>query len=173
MEKVRTLEREKKEEQYNQYLSFKLGGEYYGLLVNNVREVIEYSQLVHLTRIPMIPDFIRGVINLRGDVIPVIDLFSRFYTQKSEISRRSCIVIIEIENDDEKILLGALIDGVDEVIDISPNQIEKAMDFGSKIRSDFINGIGKVNDKFIILINISMVLDLDELSNFEGFKINL
>ena len=167
MEGLKSFEETASEEEYNQYLTFALGKEFYGMAVKNIREVIEYSQIAYITHIPMVPDYIKGVINLRGEVVPVIDLSSRFYGHKSNITRRTCIIIIEIENNNDMFLLGAMIDAVNSVVDIPSNDIDPTPEFGARIRSNFISGIGKASDKFIILLNINNVLDIDELSSFE------
>ena len=148
-----------------QFLTFHLGNEIYGIEVNNVREVIEYEN-VH--EIPMVPEFIRGVINLRGEVVPVIDLSYRFYKTKCEETKFTCIVIVELEEENETLLIGFVIDAINAVTDIPDDSIEPTPGFGAKIRADFISGVGKVRDKFIILLNLGKVLDVEELSNFEG-----
>ena len=154
------------EENSSKYLIFLIGSELYGIDIKDIREVIEYNQLNNITRIPMVPEYIRGVINLRGEVLPVIDLSSRFYNQKNDITKRTCIIIFEIKDVDEKMLIGGMIDAVSAVIDISQDEIDPTPEFGAKIRSDFISGIGQDNEEFIILLNIDKVLDINELSNF-------
>ena len=144
-----------------QFLTFLLGGEMYAVGILNVKEIIEYGQL---TEIPMMPSFIRGVINLRGSVVPVIDLASRFGGHKTEINRRTCIVIIELRNADEKQDIGVMVDAVSEVLEIAHSEIEPAPAFGAKIRADFIDGMGKVNGKFVIILNIQRVLSVEEMS---------
>jgi purine-binding chemotaxis protein CheW len=114
------------------------------------------------------PSFIRGVINLRGAVVPVIDLGSRFGKQASAISRRTCIVIIEVIHEEEQHVVGVMVDAVNEVLDIAPGEIEPAPSFGAKIRADFIQGMGKVNGKFVIILNVDHVLSLDEMSSLAG-----
>ncbi|HEX5337014.1 MAG TPA: chemotaxis protein CheW, partial [Gallionella sp.] len=114
------------------------------------------------------PDFIRGVINLRGAVVPVIDLGSRFGKQPSGVSRRTCIVIIEIEHDGEQQVVGVMVDAVNEVLDIPASEIEPAPAFGAKIRADFIRGMGKVDGKFVIILNVDHVLSLDEMASLAG-----
>ena len=144
-----------------QFLTFLLSGEMYAVGILNVKEIIEYGQL---TEIPMMPAFIRGVINLRGSVVPVIDLASRFGGHKTEIARRTCIVIIEMRNGDEKQDIGVMVDAVSEVLEINRAEIEPAPAFGAKIRADFIDGMGKVSGKFVIILNIQQVLSVDEMS---------
>ena len=167
--KTETTKNVKSENNYMQYLTFLLGNELYGFEVKNIREVIEYNQITSITEIPMVPEYIKGVINLRGEVVPVVDLSSRFYGYRSDITRRTCISIIEVEDDSDTVLVGSMIDAVNAVIDMSLDDIETTMGFGAKIRSDFIKGIGKADDKFIILLNLDKVLDIDDLSSFEDF----
>lgn len=149
------------EDDYIKFLSFKLGNEKYGIEVSWVKEIAEYDRVY---KIPRIPDYIRGVINLRGDVIPVIDLPFRFYGKKSDITILSGIVIIEIEFKNKSILVGVIIDEIDAVVNIYKNNIESIPDFGAKIRADFIMSIGKVDDEFIVLLNLDNVLNIEELS---------
>jgi purine-binding chemotaxis protein CheW len=110
------------------------------------------------------PGFIRGVINLRGAVVPVIDLSARFGHAQSSITRRSCIVIIEVETDGEKHDVGVVVDSVSEVLEIPATEIEPAPTFGAKIRADFIAGMGKVDNKFVIILNVDCVLSIDEMA---------
>ena len=152
-------------EELQQYLTFMLGGETFAIGILNIKEIIEYGQL---TEVPRMPEFIRGVINLRGAVVSVIDLSARFGKQASSISRRTCIVIIEVEHDGGQQVVGVMVDAVNEVLDIMPNQIEPAPNFGANIRADFIQGMGKVADKFVIILNVNHVLSLDEMSSLAG-----
>ena len=127
----------------------------------NVKEIIEYGQL---TEIPMMPAFIRGVINLRGAVVPVIDLSARFGGQQTEASRRTCIIIIEIGTAEERHDIGVVVDAVSEVLEVSSADIEPAPSFGAKIRADFIDGMGKIGGKFVIILDIQKVLSVDEIA---------
>ncbi|MBN8518640.1 MAG: chemotaxis protein CheW [Candidatus Accumulibacter sp.] len=144
-----------------QYLTFLLGGEMFAVGILNVKEIIEYGQL---TEIPMMPAFIRGVINLRGAVVPVIDLAARFGKTQSLIGKRSCIVIVEVCENDLRHDIGLLVDAVSEVIEIPASDIEPPPSFGARIRADFIHGMGKVAGKFVILLNIIKVLSVDEIA---------
>jgi len=161
---VRKEEVESIENNFIQYLTFKVGNETYGIDINSVKEVIEYSKVFP---IPRIPSYIRGVTNLRGEVIPVIDLNSRFYGQTSEITILTGIVFIEVQYKGKIIMLGIIIDQVDAVTRIYENDIDSFPEFGAKIRYDFISNIGKVDENFIILLNIERVLDVDELASFK------
>ena len=147
-------------EEQRQYLTFLLGGEMFAIGILNIKEIIEYGSL---TTIPMMPEFIRGVINLRGAVVPVIDLSARFGRKQSSITRRSCIVIIEIEVEDEKYDVGVVVDSVSEVLEIAAAEIEPPPSFGAKIRADFIEGMGKVNGKFVIILDVDKVLAVEEM----------
>ncbi len=153
------------EEAPAQYLTFSLHGEMFAVGILNVKEIIEYG---NLTEIPMMPDFIRGVINLRGSVVPAIDLSCRFGNHTTEVSKRTCIVIVEVQEDSSsdafKHDIGIMVDAVSEVLEIPASEIEPAPSFGAKIRADFILGMGKVAGKFIILLNIMKVLSVDEIS---------
>jgi purine-binding chemotaxis protein CheW len=145
----------------HQYLTFSLMGEMFAVGILNVKEIIEYG---NLTEIPMMPTFIRGVINLRGAVVPVIDLAARFGGQQSAIGKRTCIVIVEMRQDDTKQDLGIMVDAVSEVLEIPGTEIEPPPAFGAKIRADFIAGMGKVAGKFVILLDIQKVLSVDEMA---------
>ncbi len=145
-----------------QYLTFLLGGEMFAVGILNIKEIIEYGAV---TEIPMVPPFIRGVINLRGAVVPVIDLASRFGGKRSEISRRTCIVIIELTENDERQDIGVVVDAVSEVLEIPAAEIEPPPSFGARIRADFIKGMGKVNGKFVILLEVDKVLSVDEIAS--------
>jgi purine-binding chemotaxis protein CheW len=144
-----------------QYLTFLLGGEMFAVGILNVKEIIEYGAV---TAIPMMPNYIRGVINLRGSVVSVIDLSCRFGNAPVKVSRRTCIVIIEIGEGEERQDIGIVVDAVSEVLEIPRGEIEPPPAFGAKIRADFITGMGKVNGSFVIILNVSRVLSVEELS---------
>ncbi len=146
-----------------QYLTFMLAGEPFAIGILAIKEIIEYRGLA---TVPMMPACVRGVINLRGAVVPVIDLQARFGRPSSEVSKRTCIVIVEVANDSEpgrRQVVGVVVDAVNEVLDILPADIEPAPTFGARIRSDFIAGVGKVRGKFVILLDVDRVLTLDDL----------
>ena len=144
-----------------QYLTFTLGGEMFAVAILNVKEIIEYGTV---TEIPMMPGFIRGVINLRGAVVPVIDLSCRFGGKSTQVARRTCIVIIELIQDDQKHDIGVMVDAVSEVLEIARAEIEPPPSFGAKIRTDFISGMGKVNGKFVIILDVARVLSVEEIA---------
>lgn len=144
-----------------QYLTFSLGGEMFAVAILNVKEIIEFGTL---TEIPMMPAFIRGVINLRGSVVPVIDLSARFGGKPTQVARRTCIVIVEVPDEDMRHDIGIIVDAVSEVLEIPAGEIEPPPSFGAKIRADFIFGMGKVAGKFVILLNIDKVLSVEEIA---------
>jgi purine-binding chemotaxis protein CheW len=149
----------------SQYLIFSLGGELFAVGTLRVREIIEYG---NITSVPMMPGFIRGVINLRGAVVPVIDLNARFGRARTEASRRTCIVILEVHSDEDTHVLGIIVDAVSAVRQIDGNNIEPAPSFGTRIRADFIEGMAKVNGSFVILLDLGKVLSVDEISMLQG-----
>lgn len=149
----------------HQYLTFRIGLEMFAIGILHIREIIEYGSL---TTVPMMPPFVRGVINLRGSVVPVIDLSARFGRGESTVNNRSCIVILEVEastgDDDHLQEIGVIVDAVSEVLEIPPGEIEPPPSFGARIRSDFISGMGKVQGKFVILLNVERALDTREMA---------
>jgi len=147
--------------QSSQYLTFLVGQESFAISIMDVNEIIEISSVTH---VPLTPDYIHGVINLRGSVVPVIDLSARLEHGCTTISKRSCIILVEITLTDSSQLIGMLVDEVKEILEIAPENIQSAPDFGSDIRTEFIQAMGRVGDNFIILLAISRVLSIDELS---------
>lgn len=145
----------------HQYLTFTLGGEMYAIGILNIKEIIEYG---HVTAVPMMPEFIRGVINLRGAVVPVVDLAARFGKGAAPLTRRTCIVIIEVESGEERQDIGVVVDSVSEVLEIPAGEIEPPPGFGTRIRADFIQGMGKINGKFVIILSVSRVLSVEEMA---------
>jgi purine-binding chemotaxis protein CheW len=143
-----------------QYLTFVLGGETFGIGILSIKEIIEYTGL---TEVPMMPPSIRGVINLRGAVVPVLDLAVRFGKQPSDVTKKTCVVIVEIRTDEDRQVMGLVVDAVNAVLKIADTEIEPPPTFGAKIRADFIEGMGKVNGKFVILLNAGRVLSSEEL----------
>jgi purine-binding chemotaxis protein CheW len=144
----------------NQYLTFTLGDEDFALDIGKVREVLDYTTI---TKVPRMPEFLCGVINLRGNVVPVIDLRYKLGMGRIEQTVDTCIVIVEIMIDDELNHMGALADSVKEVIALDPNQISPPPKLGVKINNDFIRGMGKQDEKFLIILDIDKVLTADEL----------
>ncbi|AOV16591.1 hypothetical protein BJI67_05470 [Acidihalobacter aeolianus] len=147
--------------QAGQYLSFTLAEETFAIDIRYIREIIEYEVV---TTVPMMPAFLRGVINLRGRVVPVIDLAVRFGRRPMEVRRRTCIVIIEIGGEGAGQDLGILVDSVNEVVEIEAASQERPPAFGAGLRNDFIAGIGKVDGRFIVILDIDQALSLAEMS---------
>lgn len=144
-----------------QYLSFKLGDEIYALEITKVREVLDFTRV---TKVPQTPPFMKGVINLRGGVVPVVDLRLKFGMSAIEQTVDTCIIIVEITVDGEQTLLGALADQVQEVMELDPSQIEPPPKLGTRLDTDFITGMGKQDDRFIIILNIEKIFSIDELT---------
>lgn len=144
-----------------QNLSFHCMNVALALPISRVREIIEYG---HLTAVPMMPSYVLGVINLRGNVVPVVDLSARFGAGGTVLGRRTCIIILELPNADGPHLVGLVVDAVDEVLDIELSQIEPPPSFGTAIRSDFIMGMARREQGFLIILKVDRLLDLEELS---------
>ena len=147
--------------QISQYLTFKLDDEVFALDITRVREVLDYTTV---TRVPRMPEFMCGVINLRGSVVPVVDLRLKFGMPKTERTVNTCIIITEVTVDHETTVLGALADSVQEVVDLEPGHIEPAPKIGTSLRTDFIKGMGKQNERFLILLDADRVFSSDELA---------
>jgi purine-binding chemotaxis protein CheW len=148
-----------------QYLTFKLGNEIFATDVAKVREVLD---LTTITKIPRTPDFMAGVINLRGSVVPVVDLRLCLEMSKTESTRNTCIVVVEVLLENESTVIGALTDSVEEVIDLEPEQIQPAPRIGAQIRTDFIKGMGKRDAQFIMILDIDRVFSAEELAVVRG-----
>ncbi|TAN67712.1 MAG: purine-binding chemotaxis protein CheW [Methylobacter sp.] len=148
-------------EEQQQYLTFMLSGEIYAASIVRIKEIIQYGQV---TEVPRMPDFIRGVINLRGAVVPVIDLSARFGKKPTEVGRRNCIIIIEVTTGDETQNVGVMVDAVSAVLEIPASEIEPPPTFGTHIHAEFIAGMGKINGKFVIILNIQQVLSMDDMA---------
>ena len=151
---------ETKETTTSQYLSFGIGEELFAVDVAKVREVLE---IMPITKIPRAPEFMKGVINVRGSVVPVVDLRIKFGMAEAEDTVDTCIVVMEVEMETETIVLGAKVDAVEEVVDLDSDQIEPAPKIGTRLNTDFIKGIGKSEDKFIILLDIDRMFSTEEL----------
>jgi purine-binding chemotaxis protein CheW len=150
-----------------QYLTFELGQETFALEVSYVREILE---LTNVTKVPKTPDFMTGVINLRGSVVPVLDLRLKFGMTTAEKTVNTCIVVVEVSVGNEKTIIGALVDSVQEVFELEPDQIEPPPRIGTQLRTDFIRGMGKKDDQFIIILNIDEVFSTDEIALVEGLN---
>lgn len=146
-----------------QYLTFNTGGECYALGILLVKEIIEFGGI---TKIPMMPDFVRGVINLRGAVVPVIDLSARLYGKCVNESKRTCIVIVEIpDHVAGRTELGVVVDGVNEVLELNVTDLAAPPQFGSKVRTDFIEAMARLSDKLLMILAPDKVLSVEEMAN--------
>ncbi len=143
-----------------QYLSFFMAGEEYAIGILQVREIVEYEAV---TRVPGAPVWIRGVTNLRGSVLPVVDLAMKFGLPPGTINRRSCIVVVEVAFQEEKLVLGVLADAVGQVVDLGPGDIEPPPAFGTPVHANYLSGLAKASKKFILLLDIDRVLNSQEL----------
>ena len=144
-----------------QYLTFTLGDEVFAMDIRTVREIIQHAAM---TTVPLMPAFLRGVINLRGAVVPVIDLQARLGRACTTIGKKTCVVIFDASTESEKVELGLLVDAVSEVIDIAPTDIEQPPQFGATIQREFIRGIGKVKGEFIVILEPERALNIDEMA---------
>lgn len=145
----------------DQHLTFVLSDEEFAIPVMTIKEIIEYG---HLTNVPMVPDFIKGVVNLRGNVVPVLNLASKFSLNVKSIDERTCIIIMDAQIDDEAVVMGIVVDKVLQVIEIPEENIEPAPALGATIRTDFIKGMGKLDDNFIVILDIVQVLSAEEIT---------
>ncbi|MCP4693589.1 MAG: chemotaxis protein CheW [Desulfobacterales bacterium] len=143
------------------YLTFGLEDEVFAIDVSKVREVLDLSAI---TKVPHAPDFMRGVINVRGNVVPVMDMRTKFGLPQTDSTVNTRIVIMELSADGSSLVLGAIADSVNDVLELEPDQIEDPPSLGNRWRSDFIKGIGKRDDKFIMILNIDKVLTSDEMA---------
>lgn len=144
-----------------QYLTYKLADEIFALDIAKVREVLDFTSI---TKVPQTPPYMCGVINLRGSVVPVIDMRLKFGMSKTEQTVNTCIIITEIQLEDETTVLGALADSVQEVLNLGAGQIEPPPKIGTGLNTDFIKGMGKQDDQFIIILDIDKVFSADELA---------
>lgn len=144
-----------------QYLTFKLEDEVFALDISKVREVLDFTAI---TKVPKTPEFMRGVINLRGSVVPVVDLRLKFGMSRTEKTVNTCIIIAEVTVDNETTILGALADSVQEVMDLGPDHIEPAPKIGTHLNTEFIRGMGKRDNTFVIILDIDRVFSIDELA---------
>ncbi|MFP4164070.1 MAG: chemotaxis protein CheW [Chitinispirillaceae bacterium] len=142
------------------YLTFRLADEGYGLEILKVQEIIG---MMSITRIPRTPEFIRGVINLRGKVIPVVDLRLKFGLDKKNDTQKTCIIVVQVTKDEQEVTMGIIVDEVSEVLDIEAKQIEPPPSFGATVDTDFILGMGKASQKVVMLLDVDKVLSKNEI----------
>jgi len=148
-----------------QYLTFKLGEEVFALEVANVREILEF---IPITKVPRTPDYMTGVINLRGSVVPVTDMRLKFGMSQTEKTVNTCIIVVEVDIEGEKALLGALVDSVQEVFELEAQQIEPPPRLGLGLKTEFIEGMGKRDNRFVIILDIDKVFSMEELDIAQG-----
>ena len=144
----------------NQFLTFALGGETRAMEIRFIREILQYGGI---TEVPLTPAAVRGVMNLRGAVIPVIDLGVRFGRPSAPVDRRTCIVILEVQEEEATTVMGIVVDYVREVLEIADSDIEPPPAFGNTLRTDFIRGVGRIGGRFVILLDVERVLSAEEL----------
>lgn len=144
-----------------QYVTFSLGDELFGVEVKRTREILS---LTPVTKVPQTPDYLLGVINLRGHVVPVIDMRLKLGMAAGEESEDTCIIVIEVMIDEEAIIVGAMADAVKEVLEIHTSQIEPPPKLGTRLKTEFITGMGKVNEQFLILLNVDQVFNSEEIA---------
>ncbi len=144
-----------------QFLTFLLADEAFALGILRVKEIIEYDTV---TRIPNVPPSIRGVINLRGSVVPVVDLATRFGMGQSPVTKRTCVIIVEVDAGEGKhVVMGVTADSVSQVIDLPRTEIEPPPSFGTRVHSDYLKGMGRMGKKFVMILDIDRLLSPDEL----------
>ena len=147
------------DEAMTQYLSFQVAGESYAVGVLQAREIIEYPTV---TRVPHAPPAVRGVINLRGSVVPVVDLAVKFGLPPSPVDRRTCVVIVECQLEGEPMVIGVIADAVNQVLDLAPEDIEPPPSFGTRVRTEFLRGMGKLERGFVLLLQMDLLLSWQE-----------
>jgi purine-binding chemotaxis protein CheW len=160
MQITRDEENRVKEQDVQQYLTFMIAGEEYAISLLKVKEIIEYDTV---TPVPKTPEWVRGVINLRGSVVPVIDLAVKFRLPASVAGRLTCIVITEVECGGEATIMGVMADSVRQVIDLKPENVEHPPTFGTRVKVDYLNGMARSGKKFCLILNTEKVLSTDEL----------
>ncbi|MBN8221409.1 MAG: chemotaxis protein CheW [Spirochaetes bacterium] len=148
-----------------QFLTFHIKDQVFGLDILHIKEIMEYTAV---TRVPLVPAFILGILNLRGNVVPVIDVASRFGWPKTDITRMTCIVVTEIEYEGSQLDIGLVVDAVNEVVKLSMDNIEQPPNFGTNIRADFVHHVGKTPGGFVLLLSIARLLDVDEIQKLRS-----
>lgn len=148
----------------HQYLTFQVNGQRLAVEILRIKEIIEFGRI---TVVPMMQQCISGVINLRGSVVPVVDLSARFAQGKTQVNRRTCIVILESQQHDETQVVGFMVDAVNAVVDIASESIAPPPQFGSGVKTDFLRGIGKVDDEFVMVLHVEKLLDFEIPSDLE------
>lgn len=150
-----------------QFLTFTLAGDVFAIDVTMAKEVLD---LVDVTRVPQTPEYMLGVINLRGSVVPVIDMRRKFGMPAAEQTRDTCIVVVEVDVDGDSVVVGALADSVREVLDLEPSQIEPPPRIGTRLNTEFIKGMGNLDGRFVIILDINRVFSAEELALVQGLN---
>ncbi len=145
----------------SQFLTFALGSEVFAVDIRTVREIIQHGAM---TPVPLMPAFVRGVINLRGAVVPVIDLHARFGRPAAVVGKKTCIVIFDALRHGERVELGLMVDAVSAVVDIAPGEVEPPPSFGAGVRREFISGMGRIGERFVIILDPDRAFDVDEMA---------
>ncbi|MDD3567715.1 MAG: chemotaxis protein CheW [Bacteroidales bacterium] len=151
-----------KDKKINSYLSFKLGDEEFAAHASKVLNILELSKI---TAVPQAPEYMKGVINLRGTVLPVIDTRMKFGMSPTEYTNNTCIIVMDIVVDNESVKLGALVDAVQAVLEIEPSQIMPAPSIGSRYRSEFIDGVTSIDEKFVMILDMDAIFSSDDLTS--------
>lgn len=152
------------EKETRQYLTFQLAEETFAVNVAKVREILDF---ISITKVPRTPDFMRGVINLRGSVVPVVDMKLKFGMEETEKTVDTCIIVLEVTIDGETTIVGALADSVEEVVELEPGQIEPPPRIGMKLDTDFISGMGKLGEEFVIILDTDRIFTFEEVEALE------
>ncbi|MGM0497931.1 MAG: chemotaxis protein CheW [Bacteroidota bacterium] len=159
------MEQKSKEKEAKSYLTFKLGEEQFGVHVSQVLNILEMTSI---TRVPKSPDYMKGVINLRGKVLPVIDARLKFGMEETEYTNNTCIIVMDLEMDGKLINIGTIVDGVLSVVEIDENEVEPPPSIGSKFKSEFIYGMAKVEEEFVMLVDMQKVISADEMTEISN-----
>jgi purine-binding chemotaxis protein CheW len=150
-----------------QVLTFHIGGDTYAIDILRVREIVEYQTV---TRVPTAPAWIRGVVNLRGSVVPALDLAVKLGLPGAPVGRRTCIVLVEVELQGEETVLGIIADAVDQVVDLSPADVQPPPSFGARVHPDYLLGLAKLDSRLALLLDIDRILTTDELLRVEDLS---
>jgi purine-binding chemotaxis protein CheW len=144
-----------------QYLTFYIAGEEYALAILRVREIIQYAGV---TRIPRAPEWVRGVINLRGSVVPVVDVGARFGVAHFQPTRSTCIVVAEVRQAGEPIVIGLLTDAVSEVVELPPQDVQQVPAFGTRVSFEYLQGMGRIGERLMLMLDVDRLLSDDEIT---------
>ncbi|HPR30736.1 MAG TPA: chemotaxis protein CheW [Prolixibacteraceae bacterium] len=159
------------EEKYQTYLTFSLGKENFAINVEHVEKILEVQPV---TEVPKAPEYMLGVFNLRGEVIPLVDTRIKFGMEKTEVTSSTCVLVITIENENEKLKLGAMVDAVNEVVKYNNADLIPLPTVGKQNKAEFLHGVLKLNDRFVLLVNADKIFSVDEIIELraENFELN-